>query len=252
MALWVKNAPAIQEIQETPVWFLGQKDPLEQGMDPVKFALVGQSLSFLLVAKDPLTDNALVHPSLLQGVVWLLPQCKKAPQNVVVLNGAITSWHWVVPVGQDLQGRPPGWAFPAQGLSFLTIRQWAGPKEPAPWGPAQPVSRGGYWAPRPSGRSGLQHKCFRDRAEATSPVLSEPQKSRNNTFAAFLVTKEVRSTPRFEGPAHTLHLFMRGPSRSCCESRVRWRLSRRYRCSNWEQWRTQSTLTRRPCSKCPL
>lgn len=28
----------------------------------------------------------------------------------------------------------------AQGLSFLTIRQWAGPKETGPWGPAQPVS----------------------------------------------------------------------------------------------------------------
>ena len=116
MALWVKNAPAIQEIQETPVWYLGQKDHLEQGMHLVKFALVGQSLSFLLVAKEPLTDNALIHPFLLQGVFWLLPQCKRAPQNLVVLNTAITSWPWMVPMGQNLQREPPGWAFLAQGL----------------------------------------------------------------------------------------------------------------------------------------
>ena len=32
MALGVKNPPAMQEIQETRVCFLGQEDPLEEGM----------------------------------------------------------------------------------------------------------------------------------------------------------------------------------------------------------------------------
>ena len=32
MAQWIKNPPAIQERQETWVQFLGQKDPLEEGM----------------------------------------------------------------------------------------------------------------------------------------------------------------------------------------------------------------------------
>ena len=32
MAQWVKNPPAMQETQETLVQFLGQEDPLEQGI----------------------------------------------------------------------------------------------------------------------------------------------------------------------------------------------------------------------------
>ena len=32
MAHWVKNLPAMQETQETPVRFLGQEDPLEKSM----------------------------------------------------------------------------------------------------------------------------------------------------------------------------------------------------------------------------
>ena len=32
VAQWVKNLPAIQESQETPVRFLGQQNPLEEGI----------------------------------------------------------------------------------------------------------------------------------------------------------------------------------------------------------------------------
>ena len=32
MAQWVKNPPAMQETQETLVQFLGQEDPLEEGI----------------------------------------------------------------------------------------------------------------------------------------------------------------------------------------------------------------------------
>ena len=32
MAQWVKNLPAMQEAQETGVWFLGLEDPLEEEM----------------------------------------------------------------------------------------------------------------------------------------------------------------------------------------------------------------------------
>ena len=32
MAQWVKNLPAMQEIQEMQVQFLGREDPLEEGM----------------------------------------------------------------------------------------------------------------------------------------------------------------------------------------------------------------------------
>ena len=32
VAQWVKNLPAMQEIQETKVWSLGREDPLEEGM----------------------------------------------------------------------------------------------------------------------------------------------------------------------------------------------------------------------------
>ena len=29
---WVKNLPAMQEMQKIVVWFLGQDDPLKEGM----------------------------------------------------------------------------------------------------------------------------------------------------------------------------------------------------------------------------
>ena len=32
MAHWVENPPAMQETQETQVRFLGEEDPLEEGM----------------------------------------------------------------------------------------------------------------------------------------------------------------------------------------------------------------------------
>ena len=154
--------------------------------------------------------------------------------------------------GSELAERASWLGVSGSGSVFLTIRQWAGPEEPAPWGPAQPLSWAVIGHPVRRAAQGSSTSSSGNRAEGTSPVLCEPQKSRSTNFAAFLVTREVRSTPRFEGPARTCHLFIRGPSRSCCESRVRWRLLCRHRCSNWEQWHTQSTLTRGACSKCHL
>ena len=34
VAQWIKNLPAMQEMQETQVWFLGHEDPLEEGTAP--------------------------------------------------------------------------------------------------------------------------------------------------------------------------------------------------------------------------
>ena len=80
------------------------------------------------------------------------------------------------------------------------------------WGPTQPLSWGVTGHPIRRVAQGSSTSASENRAEGTSPVLSEPQKSRGTNFAAFLVTKEVRNTPRFEGSGHTLHLFIRGPS----------------------------------------
>lgn len=66
-------------------------------------ALVVEPALSLLVAKGPLTDNALIHPSLLGSSLVTTAVQEKAPQSVVVLSQTITSWHWVVPVGQDLR-----------------------------------------------------------------------------------------------------------------------------------------------------
>ena len=39
----VKNLPAMQETQETRVQFLGQEEPLEEGMKPTPIFLLGES-----------------------------------------------------------------------------------------------------------------------------------------------------------------------------------------------------------------
>ena len=44
MAQWVKNPPAMQETQETLVQFLGQEDPLEEGISTHSSILAGRML----------------------------------------------------------------------------------------------------------------------------------------------------------------------------------------------------------------
>ena len=43
MAQWVKNLPAMQELQEIGVQSLGREDPLEKGMQPTLTLLPGES-----------------------------------------------------------------------------------------------------------------------------------------------------------------------------------------------------------------
>ena len=45
MAQWVKNLPAIQEVQEMPVQSLGHEDPLEgETGNPLQYSCLGNSM----------------------------------------------------------------------------------------------------------------------------------------------------------------------------------------------------------------
>ena len=43
LAQWVKNPPAVQELQEKQVQFLGQEDPLEEGI-ATHFSILAQRI----------------------------------------------------------------------------------------------------------------------------------------------------------------------------------------------------------------
>lgn len=98
----------------------------------------------------------------------------------------------------------------AQGLSFTAIRQWAGPKN-RPLRPSPACLSGGVsWAPRPSGAQG----------SSTSAASGTGQKPHHcsvwasevtwlTTFAAFWITKGVRSTQIWRTSTHTPPLHER-------------------------------------------
>lgn len=70
----------------------------------------------------PLSNTALTHLHLLQGVYLVLLQCNKTLWNLVVLSGAIILLPLVVPIRQAFCGGEGGWLL--AGHFWLKVPHW--------------------------------------------------------------------------------------------------------------------------------